>query len=551
MNEAATYMMHSPYNEKSECNKVEIYKRLSDEDRDKRNKEDESESLLNQESMLRAYSKERGLKVFDVYCDEDRSGADRERPDWNRLIADAEKRKFNIVLCKTQSRFSRDMEMVEKYIHDKFLEWNIRFVSIVDYADTEVKGNKKSRQINGLINEWYLEDLSDNIRRTLNHKKQNGDWMGSFAPYGYMRDPENKNHMAIDEEAAEIVRKIFDMFVGGKGYYSIAQELNDRRILNPSSYKKEKGSKFASTSAYVKTAGLWIVSTIYYILRKEEYIGTLCQNKTENISYKNQKRKSISKDKWTRTFNAHEPIIDIKTWNRVQEKLATRTRPHTKTGKKHLFAGKVFCEDCQNTMIKIIATNTNGKPSHLKCKTRHHAAGNCNNNRSIRFDVLEEIVLNEINKLISENYNPDEINLRDDSLQNKLDVMRKKKSKLEAQIIENNNVIELLYFDRVKGNVSDERFFGLVAAREDDIKSLKNQISQIDINMESVNDGLTDEELNEKFLTKYEKVEALTPELIEEFVKAIYIGKVIDKYTIRDIKIVWNYQRDIFRKNYT
>ena len=187
-------------------NKVAIYCRLSDEDRDKRDKTSESESIQNQKSMLLAYAMERGWGVFDIYCDEDLSGADRNRPDWNRLIQDAEDRKFNIVLCKTQNRFTRELELVEKYIHDKFLEWNIRFVSIVDHADTEVKGNKKSRQINGLVNEWYLEDLSDNIRRTLNHKKQNGEWTGSFAPYGYMRDPTDKNHLIVDPIAAEIVK---------------------------------------------------------------------------------------------------------------------------------------------------------------------------------------------------------------------------------------------------------------------------------------------------------------------------------------------------------
>ena len=290
----------------SEKNKVAIYCRLSSEDENKSSPNDVSESIENQISMLTEYAKLHNMSIFDIYVDEDYSGADKNRPEWNELISDAENKKFNIVLCKHQSRFTRELEMVEKYIHDKFLEWNIRFVSIVDHADTEIVGNKKARQINGLINEWYLEDLSDNIRRTLNHKKQNGEWTGSFAPYGYMRDPDDKNHLMIDEEAAEVVREIFDMFLNGMGYLTIAQNLNNRGILNPANYKKSKGSKYSNRDGNRQrvTGNLWTNDTIYYILRKEEYVGTLCQNKTENVSYKNKRRQIHSRDKWTRTFNA-------------------------------------------------------------------------------------------------------------------------------------------------------------------------------------------------------------------------------------------------------
>lgn len=145
-------------------NRVGIYTRLSDEDRFKRNKDGDSESIANQKSMLLKYALNKGWEVYNVYSDDDWSGADINRPQFQKLIEDYKNGHIDIVLCKTQSRFSRDMEVVERYIHNKFVEWGVRFVSIVDNAYTEVQGNKKARQINGLINEWYLEDLSDNIR---------------------------------------------------------------------------------------------------------------------------------------------------------------------------------------------------------------------------------------------------------------------------------------------------------------------------------------------------------------------------------------------------
>ena len=193
-------------------NKVAIYPRLSEEDRYKKNENDESESIQNQKSMLIEYALEHDWEIYDFYCDEDWSGADRNRPEFNRLLKDAEARKFDIVLCKTQSRFTRELELVEKYIHGLFPQWGIRFVSIVDHADTEIKGNKKARQINGLINEWYLEDLSENIKSVFDNKRKNGQHIGAFALYGYQKDPNQKGHLIIDEEAATVVREVFNLF---------------------------------------------------------------------------------------------------------------------------------------------------------------------------------------------------------------------------------------------------------------------------------------------------------------------------------------------------
>ena len=185
--------------------KAAIYCRLSEEDRNKVNKEDDSNSIVNQKAMLIQYAVTQGWEIHDIYSDDDYTGADRNRPQFKRLLADAKAHKFDIVLCKTQSRFTRELELVEKYIHGLFPIWGIRFVSIVDNADTANKGNKKSRQINGLVNEWYLEDMSENIRSVLTSRRENGFHIGSFAPYGYRKDPTSKGHLVIDEEATEIV----------------------------------------------------------------------------------------------------------------------------------------------------------------------------------------------------------------------------------------------------------------------------------------------------------------------------------------------------------
>ena len=195
--------------------RVAIYCRLSEEDRNKANPQADSESIQNQKSMLLGYAGQQGWEIYNLYSDEDFSGSDRRRPEFLKMLADAEKRKFDIVLCKTQSRFSRELEIVEKYIHGLFPEWGIRFISVVDSADTANKGNKKSRQINGLINEWFLEDLSENIRSVLTDKRRQGQHIGSFALYGYQKDEKQKNHLIIDPEASEVVRLIYSLYQQG------------------------------------------------------------------------------------------------------------------------------------------------------------------------------------------------------------------------------------------------------------------------------------------------------------------------------------------------
>jgi site-specific DNA recombinase len=170
-------------------NKAAIYCRLSSEDKEKISDFSDSESIQNQKNLLMKYAIEKGWDIYKIYSDDDYSGLDKDRPEFNQMLKEAEEGKFNIILCKHQSRFTRDMELVEKYLHNKFIEWGIRFFTVVDAVDTSDKHNKKSRQINGLINEWYCEDVSESIRAVLRLKQQQGKFIGSFATYGYDKDP--------------------------------------------------------------------------------------------------------------------------------------------------------------------------------------------------------------------------------------------------------------------------------------------------------------------------------------------------------------------------
>ena len=213
--------------------KVGIYCRLSIEDKDK-DGDDNSASIQNQKAMLRDYCTERGWEIYDIYVDDGFSGIDRSRPAFSRLLRDCEQGKIDIVLCKDQSRFSRDTVIIEQYLNDKFLEWGIRFIGVADNADTDNESYGTMRLFTSAYNEMYVKDISAKIRRTLAYKREQGQFIGSFAPYGYRIDPDDKHHLIVDPETAPVVQKIFELYVSGEGYRHIVQALNAQGIPSPS-----------------------------------------------------------------------------------------------------------------------------------------------------------------------------------------------------------------------------------------------------------------------------------------------------------------------------
>lgn len=265
-------------NKGNEIVRAVLYLRLSNEDEGKLTKEEKSESIKNQEMMLKDYAKEHGYEIVGIYNDEDWSGADSTRPEFNKMIKECEAGNVDVVIAKSQSRFARDMELIERYIHDKFIEWNVQFKTVVDRIDNTKRETKKTSQILGLTDEWYLEDTSYNIRQTFKTKRENGEFTGSFAPYGYAKDPENKNHLVIDPVAAEVVKRIYNDFIGGMGIKTVADALNNDFVLSPLEYKYMNGYNlqvpFINDYMFyesIKKAGLYKV----------------------NVNYKNEERKVL------------------------------------------------------------------------------------------------------------------------------------------------------------------------------------------------------------------------------------------------------------------
>lgn len=521
----------------SEKFKVAIYCRLSEEDRNKQRETDDSNSIQNQKSMLLQYSLEQGWDVYNIYSDDDYTGADRRRPEFNKLLADAENRKFDIVLCKAQSRFTRELELVEKYIHGLFPIWGIRFVSIADNADTNNKGNKKSRQINGLVNEWYLEDLSENIKSVLTDRRKQGYHIGAFALYGYKKDPDVKGHLIIDEEAAQVVREVFTLFSQGYGKTAIARMLNDRGIPNPTEYKRLHGLRYMQPKG--KTSTLWKYFSISDMLGNEIYIGNMVQGKYGSISYKTKQNKPRPREQWYRVEETHEPIIDRDLWDKVQELRRQKAKPFD-TGRVGLFAKKARCVNCGYTMMS--SKHSSGR-RYLKCSNRHFSKDTCIGS-FIAVSKLEQAVIDELNRLSEAYLDKDELEQKvafNNDLKDSKKAIQGEISSYQKKIDEYTTGIRELYLDKVKGIITEQDYISLSKDFSKEKERIENLAADAQERLEAIERKIRAGDNRRELIEQYTNLDHLTREIVETLIDYIYVGKRIPGTRDVPIEIHWNF----------
>ena len=293
---------------------VGLYIRLSREDDDKNY---ESESITNQKSLLLQYAKENNLRVYDIYIDDGFSGTNFDRPGFIRLIKDIENKKINMVITKDMSRLGRDYigtgELVEKF----FPEHNVRYIAVTDNIDTYLDStNNDIAPFKAIMNDFYAKDISKKIKTSLKAKMKDGKYVGGRAPFGYTKDPDNKNQLLVDEEQAIVVKRIFDMALDGLSYYKIADILTSEGIKTPASYYN-----FEWCGNYNPTFNKWNAKTIYDILNKRIYTGDLVQGRRCKVNYKVKKIVKNNPNNYIVVENTHEAIIDKDVFYEVQKKL--------------------------------------------------------------------------------------------------------------------------------------------------------------------------------------------------------------------------------------
>ena len=444
--------------------KAALYMRLSKDDGN-----GESASINTQRSMLRTYADRNGFSVYGEYTDDGYSGTTYERPAWKRLLADIEAEKVNLVITRDLSRLGRDYILTGQYTEIYFPAKGVRYIAVNDGYDSNNRGNDLA-PFQNIVNEMYARDTSKKIRSALKTKMEDGAYIGNYAPYGYRKDPGDKNHLLIDPLTAPVVRDIFERASRGEPPLKIAKELNERCIKTPAGYRR-----FKRQEADMETAGEekgWTSSTICKILSNRVYTGDMVQGKTSKLSFKSQMTLRIPKEEWIVVENKHDPIVSRDLFEQAGRRSVPRKRSKSAQF-SNVFSGLVYCGDCKRLM-----TTTGGSHKEdrkLVCSGYKQYGRTSCTNHYMNYELLCQIVSQELETLItlSEEEKKEISGQLEFYGRNRGNPEEKRAAaslkKRERQI---ERIIRKLYEDRVNKVVEEERFCKLLTSYEQELKEI-------------------------------------------------------------------------------
>ena len=517
-----------------------LYCRLSKDDE----QIGDSNSIVHQKEILAKYAKEHGFTNIEFYVDDGFSGTNFNRPDFQRMMADAEEGKISTVIVKDMSRFGRDYIMVGYYTEIYFSNLDIRFIAINDNVDSNIQTENDLTPFKNVFNEWYARDTSKKIRAVFKAKGNSGKHLTTNPPFGYKKDPNDKDKWIIDEEAATTVRRIFQMYVDGYRISEIGHKLTEEKVETPMLYYLNRGIKTNARSEYPE---IWDLMSIKYILSQTAYAGHTVNFQTAVKSYKTKKQIRLPKEDWIIYRNTQEPIIDEKTFETVQQMRKVK-RARTKYNEPNMFSGLLYCADCGNHLtIQRVARNR--KMDNFSCATyRKKKKGLCSCHRILVSD-LETIVKEDLQKVCEYAF-LHEKEFTDEYLSGSKKETVKFQAKTKAELKrlserqeEIGKIIRKLYEDNVNGRITDERFDFLAKSYEDEGNDLKTKIQELKNALAS---SVQDEEKLSKFLKvvkSYTKIEELTPEILNSFIEKIYIGET-EKYDgrkMQEVEIIYKF----------
>ena len=500
-----------------------LYIRLSREDGDKI----ESDSVVNQKRILENFvASQPDIELADTYIDDGFSGANFERPAFLRMMADVYAQKVNCVIVKDSSRFGRNASESGRYIGEVFPKLRVRYIAVNDLIDSGKSQGAAVDFLNntmrGMINEYYVAANSESIRSTLDMERRRGDFIGSFAKYGYKKDPSDHHKLVIDEPAAANVRLIFKLYLSGMGIRGIARHLNENGIPNPSTYKQQQGMNYKSRS--IKNSALWSDKTVRRTLQDEMYIGNMVQGKCQKINYKTKSIRSCTPDEWIIVQGTHDPIIEKDDFDRVQRMLHRSVKGSVKSGSVDLFAGLLKCADCGHALIKKVNNNPDKTYIYYKCST-HCKCGSACSAHTIRYERLYHCVLYCIQRMVDIAVDADEV----------IKEMRRNQSAAKSAIdIEKQIQSQEQELDKVKNLLADlypDFKSGLINADQYRINKEKHEQEQarLQSSIDNLKASLADPDVPDKtndFIEHFKhhgNIDTLTRPLLIELVDRIVV----------------------------
>lgn len=509
-----------------------MYIRLSREDGDKQ----ESESIGNQRKILQRYVKENNLCLVKEYVDDGISGTTFDRPSFNELLQDIENKTIDMVITKDLSRLGRDYIKTGFYLEDYFPKNNIRYVAITDGIDTYIDStNNDITPFKAIMNDMYAKDISKKVKTSLHSRMKEGLYVSGRCPFGYMKDPVNKNHLVINEEQAKTVKLIFDLALKENTYHFIAQELTKRKIKTPASYYNYVwNTKCINTNCISQEYGVWVDTTIKAILTNQIYVGDTVQGKTKKVNYKLKKTVKNKPNDFIIVENTHEAIIDRDTFNYVQTLLPKNVkRPEKK--RFYLLDGLLYCGDCKHRITIRYQTKTGRSYStcdYYRTYSKYHVCTTHTNN----YEALERVILDNIRDVCKKYLDKNKVK---DSIGNisPIDNTLKIKKQIESLELINNKLTENLdktYMDMLKGIIDEEQYVRVSESLKQEIENNRKNIANL--KNENSESNKIDKKLIDKYINEFLSLENLVRELIINLVEKIYI------YQDKQVDIIFTFK---------
>ena len=505
----------------------------------------ESNSITNQKEILLKYAQDNRFPNPQFYVDDGFSGTNFDRPDFQRMISDMEAGRIGTIITKDLSRLGREYLKTGEYIEMIFPDYNVRYIAINDNVDT-AKSENEMMVFRNVFNDFFAKDCSKKIRAVIKAKGQSGKPIGVRPPYGYKKSPDDKNVWVIDEPAAKVVRRIFQLCIEGHGPYEIAKILTADGVATPSTYALDSGNIVGTGSA--KRSEHWIGQVVSKVLESPEYAGHTANFKTVKKSYKSKKQIFKPRDEWMIFENTHEPIISQHDFDLVQ-KLRLNKRVRQKCDDPNPFSGIVYCADCG---AKLYLSRGSGIPANMecmKCGTYSKHYHECTAHY-IRTCVLSELVVDDLNKILTDVHRNEDAFIRrvmEQSAATHLDEVKKAKKTLarfEQRITELDKMYAKLYEDRALGKISDERFEQLSRNCDDEQAKLKADAVQLNALIDEREQKNGDISRFVSLVRRYEHITELTPEIMHELVEKIIVHEA-DKsngYREQEIEIFFRFK---------
>ena len=499
-----------------------LYCRLSRDD----DQQGDSNSIVNQKAFLARFAREKGFRNIEYFVDDGYSGANFQRPDWQRMMALVDEGKIGIIVAKDMSRIGRNYLEVGMYTEITFPQNHVRFIAVNSGVDSANQQDNEFAPFLNIINEFYVKDGSKKVRASMKLKGESGEYLTTIPPYGYVKDPEDKKKWVVDAEAASVVRRIFSLCMDGNGPTQIARILREEQVPTPTAYQSRMGQ--AVRCIPPDNPYNWNGSTVSAILERMEYCGHTVNFKTHRQSYKIKKTIENPPEQWKIFRNTHEAIVDEETFERVQELRRNKRRP-AKTGKTNLFSGVAYCADCGEKMYYCTTLNFEERQDHFVCSTSRKKGKDVCGTHFIRAVVLEKGVLRFLQILLwyisdCESLFREKLGAkRKEDFKKELSAKRRQLTQAQRRIEELDRLFKRIYEDNISGKINDSRFQKLSEDYENEQAELTQKVHILEQEIAKQQEEADSIEQFIRRAKKYPELTELTPAVLHDLVNKVYV----------------------------